>query len=231
MISIIIPALNEAKYIGRCIDSIKVQKYPDYEIIVVDAHSKDNTKEIVRKAGAKVIQQKPCGAGAARNAGAAKARGQILVFVDADTQLPRHWLRYLEMIYVDKKVVAAAGPVKPGSRRLKHKFMFFIMSDMFPKASSFFRFYQFNGANMSVRADVFKKMGGFREGFQMMEDNEIGNHAKRFGKVVWDRSLYAITSTRRFDKNGYWRTTLGFWQGYLEMRSGKKKIKYKDRGG
>ncbi len=231
MISIIIPALNEGKHIGRCIRSIKDQKYPDYEIIVVDAYSKDGTTRIAKRLGAKVIQQKPSGAGAARNAGAAKARGDILAFVDADTRLPRHWMQRLEKIYSDKSVVAAAGPVKPDSRRLKHRFMFFVMADAFPKATSLFDSYQFNGANMSLRASAFRRMRGFREGYQKMEDNEIGNRAKRFGRVVWDRRLYATTSTRHFDKKGYLRMTCGFWCGYLEMRSGKKKLVYGDRGG
>ena len=80
-VSIIIPTLNEEKYIGKTIQRIK--KVGNYEIIVVDK-SDDNTGKIARKLGAKVIRQTNSGKGNAMRLGVKYAKGEILIFVDGD---------------------------------------------------------------------------------------------------------------------------------------------------
>lgn len=87
--SIIIPAYNVEQYIEQCIQSVLSQGFTDYEILVVDDGSVDNTGMIVRKMAEKypaisVMQINHSGAGAARNAGLAKARGKYVIFLDAD---------------------------------------------------------------------------------------------------------------------------------------------------
>ncbi len=94
-ISVIIPTYNEEKNIADCINSLKNQSIKDFEIIVVDDGSIDNTIEILKKLQIKVLEQKHLGPGAARNLGAKNAKGDILVFVDADMTFDSNFLRKL----------------------------------------------------------------------------------------------------------------------------------------
>lgn len=101
-ISIIIPVYNGASYIRRCIGSILEQDHEEYEIILVDDGSEDNTLEIAQElaAGKKnffVIHQKNQGVGAARNAGIEKAQGEWLYFLDADDELMPGALEHLSV--------------------------------------------------------------------------------------------------------------------------------------
>jgi glycosyltransferase involved in cell wall biosynthesis len=84
LVSIIIPTHNEQEHILECLKSLKRQDYHPVEIIVVDDGSTDKTVEIIKSIDTAIFQQQHLGAGAARNLGARKAKGEILVFVDAD---------------------------------------------------------------------------------------------------------------------------------------------------
>lgn len=96
MVSIIIIAFNEEKYIGKTLESIKGQDYKDYEVIVVDDHSSDKTVEVARSFEnafpLKVVQKEVRGASRSRNYGATFAGGEILLFLDADVIIPETFL-------------------------------------------------------------------------------------------------------------------------------------------
>jgi glycosyltransferase involved in cell wall biosynthesis len=92
LISVIIPAFNEEKFLGNCLFSLKNQDFNDFEIIVVDNNSRDKTSKIAKKFGVKLVSEKNQGAALARNRGAKEAKGEILAFTDADTILPKNWL-------------------------------------------------------------------------------------------------------------------------------------------
>ncbi|MCH7951342.1 glycosyltransferase family 2 protein [Patescibacteria group bacterium] len=96
MISVIIPAYNEERDIIRCIDSLKNQTYKPLELIVVDDGSTDKTRKVLKKVkGIRLLRQEHRGPGAARNKGAKKAKGEILVFVDADMTFHRQFIKRL----------------------------------------------------------------------------------------------------------------------------------------
>ena len=101
MLSIIIPALNEEKYLPILLSQIKKQNFSGgkYEIIVADAGSKDKTVEIAKSYGCKVV---PGGLPPkARNEGAKKARGELFLFLDADVVLPENSLeKFLKEFYL-----------------------------------------------------------------------------------------------------------------------------------
>lgn len=103
-ISVIIPALNEARGIGRTLRSVLTE---EVEVIVVDGGSRDATRAIAREMGAVVLQSQ-CGRGVQMNAGAGQARGEILLFVHGDTELP---LNYGELLFdcLNQPGVAAGG--------------------------------------------------------------------------------------------------------------------------
>ena len=101
MISVVIPAYNAGRFIRRTIDSVLAQTYTDYEIIVVDDGSTDNTAEIVKSYGSKVryIYQQNAGDGAARNTGIYAAKGEWIAFLDHDDEwLPEKLRLQMELL-------------------------------------------------------------------------------------------------------------------------------------
>ena len=99
-LSVIIPVYNEAKHIGNCLSSLQGQTLKPKEIIVIDDSSTDDTKDVIlnlkpQTLNLKVFQQKHLGAGSARNLGAQKATGEILVFIDADMEFDPDFLKDL----------------------------------------------------------------------------------------------------------------------------------------
>lgn len=83
-VSAIIAAYNEAEFIGQCLESLRNQSHPSYEVLVVDDGSTDATPEIVREFGVQVLKGRHLGPGMARNNAVPHTTGAILVFVDAD---------------------------------------------------------------------------------------------------------------------------------------------------
>lgn len=108
-ISVVIPALNEELFLRATLDSLARQTYRDFEIIVVDNGSTDQTAAIARAAGARVVNCSQRGVCAARQAGTLVARGQIIVSTDADTKFPADWLAKYAAAFSDPDVVLATG--------------------------------------------------------------------------------------------------------------------------
>ena len=106
-VSVIIPAYNEENYIENCLRSLEKQTFKDFEIIVVDDGSTDKTKSMLERfKEVMVLVGKHAGPGASRNIGAKKAKGEVLVFVDADMTFDKEYLENLiEPLVNDKKLI------------------------------------------------------------------------------------------------------------------------------
>ncbi|QQG43452.1 MAG: glycosyltransferase family 2 protein [Candidatus Daviesbacteria bacterium] len=104
-VSVIIPAFNEETAIGDCLRSLQQQTLADQEIIVVDDGSTDKTREIVRQFPVKLLQQSHLGPGRARNLGAKVAKGEILVFVDADMTFDKKFLEKLTLPIIKNETI------------------------------------------------------------------------------------------------------------------------------
>lgn len=121
-VSIIIAAYNEEKVIANTITSLLKGNHRNFEIIVVDDGSKDNTAQVVRESfgsepRVSVVKQENGGKSAALNHGITLARTDILVCLDADTQFDPDAVTYMARHFVDPKVGAVAGNIKVGNRR------------------------------------------------------------------------------------------------------------------
>jgi cellulose synthase/poly-beta-1,6-N-acetylglucosamine synthase-like glycosyltransferase/peptidoglycan/xylan/chitin deacetylase (PgdA/CDA1 family) len=119
-VSVVVPAFNEAAVIERTVSSLSGGDYPAHQVLVIDDGSTDGTGEIVEGMGlpeVSVIRQANSGKAAALNAGLARASGEVIVTVDADTVFEEDTLRHLVEPFADPGVGAAAGNTKVGNRR------------------------------------------------------------------------------------------------------------------
>jgi len=129
-VSIVIPAVNEERGIGKTIDAVNrtylTSKHWDLEIILVDGNSKDNTREIAADKGAEVILEKRKGYGRAYKTGLAQATGDVIVTGDADATYPFHLIHeYIEFLldqHLDFLTTDRFAALKHGSMSLKHRF-------------------------------------------------------------------------------------------------------------
>lgn len=213
MLSIIIPTLNEEKSLATLLESIKKQNYNDYEIIVADAGSVDRTLEIAKEYNCRII---PGGLPAkGRNDGAKVAKGNLLLFLDADAVLPNNFFeRSLEEFKKRKLQIAAFCLLPLPKKRIKSfAFNFFynwpilILENILPHLSQ--------GA--FVERELFKKLNGYDESIKIAEDHDLARRAKKIGKYGIIRATKVFVSDRRFKKDGWFRTALKYLFCELHM--------------
>ncbi|MFH1448326.1 MAG: glycosyltransferase [Candidatus Micrarchaeota archaeon] len=203
MISVIIPTLNEEKFIRQCLESLKKQDYKgEYEIIVVDALSTDKTKEIASEYTGMVLTLPPKGPGAARNYGATQAKYDIIAFIDADCIAPFHWLSKIEDNF-SSGIIGLGGVLRPQDGRLLDEIMFKVNADLWVRVSGKLGIYQLYGNNCAYRKDKFFEVNGFNTDISFWEDTELSMRMKKLGQLRIDGGLWVETSTRRFRQMGY----------------------------
>ncbi|MEK6892042.1 MAG: glycosyltransferase [Nanoarchaeota archaeon] len=204
MLSIVIPALNEEKYLPRLLDSIKKQTYKNYEIVIADADSKDNTRKIAKKYGCKVIKGGIPAVG--RNNGAKAAKGDILLFMDADAIIGEKFLENGLNEMKSRKLDITGVYIYPDTNRLlDHIFLGMYNLLLF---STQFYYPHAVGSGIFCRKWLHKKVRGFDGNVRLGED---ADYVKRCGKVGNFRILRTAKlrfSMRRY-KKGRIKTGLG----------------------
>ncbi len=115
MVSAIVPTYNRAKYLKDTLDSLQKQSLPkeQYEIIVVDQNSPDDTRQVAEKAGVIYVNEPNLGLHYARHAGTRIARGEILAFTDDDAICHPDWLSEILRPYSDLSVGCVGGKILP----------------------------------------------------------------------------------------------------------------------
>lgn len=222
MISIIIPTLNEAKYLGQTLRAFRPQDYnKKFEIIVADSKSKDRTAAIARRFGAKVLIVSRSGPAHARNAGAAVAAGDILAFLDADTVPAPNWLSEIEKTFKKKRIVAATCWIVPLSAQLRD-FLIYAIFNNIARGSFKLRRPMIAGTAFVVRRSAFERAGGFNEKIFITEDMELAARLRRFGRSVFMKNTLVLTSPRRLQKWGRYRSIRAYVTNYLRVLTFKK---------
>ena len=169
--SIVIPAYNEEEHIGSCLQSIFDSDYGSarYEVIVVDNGSQDKTYEIALNSGrAKVFQLLEGNVGAVRNYGAAKAQGQILVFIDADCLMDKDWLNRAEQLIRDRPNCAYGGGAKLPNNATWIETSWLLESKGQPTLPK-----HLIGASTMISKELFLKVNGFHELVSSGEDTDL----------------------------------------------------------
>ncbi|MFT4283192.1 MAG: glycosyltransferase [Candidatus Woesearchaeota archaeon] len=129
-ISVIIPTLNEEEHIENLLTSLNKQTTKVDEIIVVDGNSKDKTQELVKKSKVKLFVTKR-GVGFQRNFGAQKAKGDLLIFLDADTILPRQFIKNTINEFKKRKLDYACPKFIPNPKGIMSNILFFLSNAIF----------------------------------------------------------------------------------------------------
>ena len=201
LISIIIPVLNEARVLGHTLAGLPPA--PDLEVVVVDGGSTDASREVAAAFAHLRLLKAPRGRGRQMNAGAAAARGEILAFLHADTQLSPAHLAALRRVAADPSFAAGAfwlglTPVGPALRliawgaNLRCRLLGLPYGDQV----------------LILRRSLFHSLGGFAH--RRLEDLDLVLRARRYTRLRLLAPPVA-TSGRRWTAEGYFTTTLKNW--------------------
>lgn len=204
MISIVIPAYNEEKYLPILLECIKKQVYKDYEIIVADANSKDGTKQIAKKYGCRIVKGGLPAVG--RNNGAKSAKGDILLFLDADVQFDKNFLENALTEFNERKLDVAGCYIKPLGSNILDK-IFFGVFNLWIAITQFF-YPNASGGGIFCKKWLHEKVRGFDETIKLSEDMDYVKRCSKFGSFRMLKSARAYISMRRFEEEG--RFKVGF---------------------
>ena len=189
--SVIIPAKNEAKNIGPCIESIQrnVQDQNPYEIILVDNGSEDATVSIARSKGATVYIKPDMSISALRNFGAEVAKGNILAFMDADCTVSDDWLCAASRYSGEENIACYGSPPRiPES----HTWVQSTWYNVRRKDNEVSRVPWLESMNMFVPKDLFIRVGGFNESLLTCEDVDISYRLSKHGDILSDTNIRAV---------------------------------------
>jgi GT2 family glycosyltransferase len=210
--SVVVCSYNGSRTIRETLEGIEKLEYPDYEVIVVDDGSTDETAAIAGEFDVRLIQTEQSGLSAARNTGMAAATGEIVAYIDDDAWPDPHWLTYLAEVFETTDHAAAGGPnvPPPGDGAVaacvadapggpSHVLLSDREAEHLP------------GCNLAIRRDRLEAIGGFDPRFRTAGDDvdvcwslqqrgwTLGYHA---AALVWHR--------RRSSVRTYWRQQVGY---------------------
>ena len=201
MISVIITTKNESRHLPELLDSLKKQSYKNFEVIVVDNGSTDDTKEIARKAGARIFDKGP-ERSAQRNFGVQKARGRYVLILDADMRLAKDVLSDGLREFERNKCGALVIPEKSigvgfWAKVKAYERSFYVGEDSI-EAARFFR------------KDVFQKFGGYDTSMTGPEDYDLPYRMRQGGIGIGRIKSFILNNEGQFSP----------------VRSAKKKFYY-----
>ena len=213
MLSIIIPTLNEENYLPILLGSIRNQSFKDLEIIIADAGSKDKTIEIAKGFGCKIIKGGLPARG--RNEGAKVARGNLFLFLDADTILPEDFFEKALKEFKERNLDIASFCLEA---KTKSKFKKFLFDAFYNLPILILEKILAHGAQaILVKKEIFEKVGGFDEEIKFAEDHSFMRKAKKFGRFGILRKVRVFSSLRRFEREGFVKTYLKYLLAEIYM--------------
>jgi glycosyltransferase involved in cell wall biosynthesis len=223
--SVIIPVYNAENTIALCLESALNQSLPtsEYEVIVVDDGSTDNTPRIAKNYPVKIINQENQGPAAARNRGAKEAKGNILIFTDSDCELDSNFVeKIIAPIEQTPEVAGVQGSYKTKQTQFMARFGQVEIETRYRKMARK-KYIDFIGTYAAAyKKDIFHKSGGFDTGFLSAsgEDTEFSYKLQRNGhKMVFEPQSF-VYHQHPFKLGEYIKVK--FYRGYWRIRLYKK---------
>jgi glycosyltransferase involved in cell wall biosynthesis len=203
--SIIIPARNEEAYIERCLQSIQIAAKPfeqDVETVVVINRCTDQTEEIAKSYGARIVRNESKNLSMIRNTGVRSARGDIVVTIDADSWMSSNMLVEIDRLLSSGKYIGGGVIIYP--ERLSFGIIFTSLLIL----PVLIRYRVSGGLFWCLRSD-FEAISGFDESFVSVEDIDFARRLKLYGKTCGKHfttitKAHIVTSCRKFDIFGDW---------------------------
>ncbi len=199
LISIIIPVLNEARLLHTAAASLNRLR-GQFEVVVADGGSTDETVTLAESFGLRVIVA-PRGRGVQMNAGTAVTKGDVLLFLHADTSLPKHAFELIEAALQAPDVCGGNFNLRFAGATHGAK----VLTWIYPLLRGLGLVY--GDSAIFVRRSVFEAVGGYRD-LPLFEDCDLYQRLSRKGRFV-RLPEYAITSSRRFE--GRFLRTFALW--------------------
>lgn len=230
-VSIVIPAYNEEKYLLLALQSlVSLQTQKNFEVIVVDNSSTDNTAQVAGnfqdKLHLRVIFEKTKGRGAARKRGFDEAKGQIIISLDADTVVYPDWLDTL-IDPLQGRVVATTTSCKITDCSILTNAIFnFIQPAAMYVYRIFTGHYWLSGFSFAILKSAYESSGGFNPNLQAQEDLDLSFRVAKLGKIKFINKP-VIVSGRRF-KDGLLVGFYDYVRSFAEAFILKKKSVYLD---
>jgi glycosyltransferase involved in cell wall biosynthesis len=224
LVSVIIPTYNGARTLARCLEALQRQEFQGpFEVLVVDDGSTDDTPEVCAGfAGVRCLRQPNRGPAVARNLGVREAKGELVVFTDADCEPEPDWLAEMVAPFADPEIVGVKGAYRSRQPELIARLVQLEYEDKYRRMAGY-RYIDFIDTYAAAyRREVFLRYGGFDERYRTasVEDQEFSfrlaadGHKMVFNPraVVWHRHVPGLS--------GYLRKKykIGLWKSFLLRR-------------
>lgn len=230
MFTFVVPTYNNEATIGKCLASIEGQTCRDYEIIVVDGNSSDKTREICERFGVEfILLEAKLNPAVKRNVGAAKAKGDILCFIDSDCVLPADYLTNVSKVFEEKNADAVSGMTLPSPESnfigyltgLEYEARFNSMGDGYVSVAA--------STCLSVRKEAFLDVDGFIEIFNdkaVGEDWDLSARLVQKGFKIYHSNLVKVFHDTSDSLLSYLRSQ--FYHAFYRPIHSKRYGRYSD---
>jgi glycosyltransferase involved in cell wall biosynthesis len=227
-VTVIVPVLNEEKYLRDTLESVKAQTFKDYELIVVDNGSTDNSPQIAREYADSLVFESKRGSIAAMHRGIVEASGEYYVTCDADTIYPPDWLeRMVRNLRRRRNVVAAYGPM---AFREDGRFRRFLITSLYvvgDRLSLITGIRLSGGANLGVLREAYFRAGGYMVDSKVAsQDFLLTKNLRKFGRVIFDPRMVIFTSNRRYARAGSMKGAFEAFRLWLDVALRRYKMTY-----
>ncbi|HLD26371.1 MAG TPA: glycosyltransferase [Patescibacteria group bacterium] len=236
--SIIIPTLNEERFLPKLLKDLQKQKEKSFETIVIDGHSSDKTLELAQDFSLPIYVHSVTKRNVSfqRNWGARHARGRYLIFLDADSRINMYFIgNCFKAMRSNKSLIFI--PLFHVSKKYYQDSIIFSLANFFIEVSQNFGRPISAGGSMIFEKEYFHFLGGFNEKLFFSEDYEIVSRARKYGVCAYVLKNVKITfSMRRFKKEGHFNVFKKYalaWLYHFSNNSGgiyKKIFDYKMGG-
>jgi len=223
LISIIIPTKNEEKRLPLLLNCLKRQTFKDFEVVVADAKSEDQIREIAKNYGCKIVDGGVPSIG--RNNGVKVAKGDIFIFFDADIIIPKNFLEVSLKLFKKKKLDVGAFYTFALEKK--------VINDIIVGVINVHMFFTQKikpyawGFGIIIKRELHEAINGFNEKLYYFEDSDYVRKASKLGKfAIFNKKSKLRYSFRRFEREGI--INMIFKCLKLMSKKDKTKIKYKD---